>query len=82
MTADELKDLIDLLSGIQTGNPARDERLRSALIANAKYSFNRGCSKDEALEKLMVGFESAGCEVARDANGEFLFIRAKANANE
>jgi hypothetical protein len=77
VTADELKDLIELLSGIQTGNPARDEKLRSALIANAKHSFHRGCSKDEALKKLLIGFETAGCEVVKDANGSFLFIRAK-----
>ena len=77
MTADDLKDLSDLLSGIQTGNPARDEKLRHALIANAKDSFHRGCSKDEALRKLLNGFESAGCEVAKDANGDFLFIREK-----
>jgi len=80
VTADELKELINLLSGIQTGDPARDAKLRSALITNAKNSFNRGCSKDEALEKLLVGFESAGCEIARDANGEFLYIRAKAKS--
>jgi hypothetical protein len=80
MTKEELKDLIDLFNGIQTGNPVRDEKLRSALIANAKSSFNRGCSKDEVLEESVMRFESAGCEVARDATGGFLFIRAKAKA--
>ena len=36
MTADELKELINLLSGIQTGDPARDAKLKGALITNAK----------------------------------------------